>query len=244
MIRTGLGRPHHGGTSFLAPVVLAVVLPVVTSLVTAPSPVRAQEYREVGEINTGEYPDHRDSLPLSFRTMVHAGVGYGFPAGDWYNELDEDLAFDLGVRLAAGDRTYVHILYIHQNLVSPPFTFYGEDELIYQATTDTKVSEFFFLVGTQVDRHREQGISGYLEGGPGVQKITGTVEFGGFETSASESNLAVGVRVGLLIPLGRTLAADLGADARIKPGIIVDEEEPGGVLWGVRAGLAYQFPGD
>ncbi|MBU2502527.1 hypothetical protein KJ682_14430 [bacterium] len=239
MIRIGPGRRPSRGASFLVAVILAV-----TVLVTAPPSLRAQEYREIGEINTGEYPDRQESLPLSFRTMVHAGAGYGFALGDWYDGLDEDLAFDLGARLAAGDRTYIHVLYIHQNLVSPPFTFYGEDERIYQAATDAKVSEFFFLVGTQMDRHSEQGISGYIEGGPGVQKITGTVEFGGLETSVSESNLALGVRVGLLIPLGRALAADLGADARIKPGIILDEEEPGGVLWGVRAGLAYQFPRD
>ncbi|MGD9546510.1 MAG: hypothetical protein AB7V45_03075 [Candidatus Krumholzibacteriia bacterium] len=239
MIRIGPGRRPSRGASFLMAVILAV-----TFLVTVPSSLRAQDYLEVGEINTGEYPDRRESLPLSFQTMVHAGAGYGFPAGDWYNELDEDLAFDLGVRLAAGDRTYVHILYIHQNLVSPAFTFYGEDELIYQATTDAKVSEFFFLVGTQIDRRSEQGISGYIEGGPGVQKITGTVRFGGLETSTSESNLALGVRVGLIIPLGRALAADLGADARVKPDFVLEEEEPGGVLWGVRAGLAYQFPRD
>ncbi len=239
MIRTGTGNRPSRGASFL----VAVILAVTFLMATAPF-LRAQEYREVGEINTGHYPDRPESLPLSFRTMVHAGAGYGFALGDWYEGLEEDLAFDLGVRLAAGDRTYVHILYIHQNLVSPLFTFYGEDERIYQAATDTKVSEFFFLVGTQMDRHSEQGISGYIEGGPGVQKITGTVEFGGFETSASESDLALGVRVGLIIPLGRTLAADLGADGRIKPGIVIDQEEPGGILWGVRAGLAYQFPGD
>jgi len=60
MIRIGPGRRPSRGASFLMAVILAV-----TFLVTVPSSLRAQDYLEVGEINTGRIVSNSDAEKVS-----------------------------------------------------------------------------------------------------------------------------------------------------------------------------------
>ncbi len=177
----------------------------------------------------GAGPGPGDS-PL-FSVALGAEAGFATGEGDWYEGFEPSWGVGGRLRLTTHERTYLGLGVRHQTL--------GVEDLISGGDLDVD-TRLLVIEGTVgwISRGEAGASRAYLELGAAMIDHEITVASGGLESTVDRTEGAFVGRVGVLVPVGETVAIDLGGTWYYK-GLIFAENEPAGSLLGLQAGLTW-----
>lgn len=190
-----------------------------------------------------------------FRGLLTLGGGYGIAGGDWYEGFTSGVAFDLGARFAVSDYVYVGFSYRYQKLGVESYLenleiFDGVDFVSVEVDWDVHVSETFFIVGFMTDPLTDSTPLGYLEVGIGamnhvIEATASTQDLGSVPVNDDEMEYGLLVGGGGIFPFSKTVGVNVDGIMRtVRAGGGDGYESSLGVIFGVRAGIAFLLGGD
>ncbi|HPF70957.1 MAG TPA: hypothetical protein PLQ13_09820, partial [Candidatus Krumholzibacteria bacterium] len=138
-----------------------------------------------------------------------------------------------------GGKERITLGYQRQKGGSEEGTYYVDGIGDVSVSAEIHINEFQLLAGTAIGKTAPGAPFGYFEGGFVIlhHVISGTVSGYGSD-SYSETKLGAQLQLGGIIPVGKSVAFDLGVSAIVKSSLFSDDEA-GGFILGLHAGLAY-----
>jgi uncharacterized protein DUF4160 len=148
-----------------------------------------------------------------FRLSPFFGVGAGAGLGDWFEDLDGGLAWDVGARIGVGERSYIGASFRRQ-----PFEVDPSLERIEGVPIDWNVhmDEYLFLFGVTSRSTTATRRFAYLEGmfGGMFHSVHVTAQVNPPQQLHLEANkLGLGVGAGVVLPWTHASGFELGGSA-------------------------------
>ncbi len=225
-ITNEIGVARNGGA-----VPPASAQPNVSGVGVVPVPAQAQRGATLSSASS------RPKVERLFSVAIDAGVGFGMPAGTWFNSLEAGMNAQTGLRIMVGDRHYLHFAYRYQTLGKQSFLVY--DYGVESIAIETSIHEFQFMLG----RHTELALGevaktvGYAEFGIASLNHQFSADIGG--SPAGLNRFGFASQGGVLLMMSEAAAFDLSISAVWKPGW--SDNEGNGFVLGAHAGLTFLF---
>jgi len=220
--------------------------PPITGVTPTPEESRHDDlFHEVARPVDSDRPEKGDKLlQTRFAAALGAGVGYGRPYGNWFEGYGEGESYHASIRLAITGNFYVVGGYRYQRL---PWKGVDEGEMPSGPfAMDLEVRQMTFGIGLMPRRSDYRQAIPFLEFGMGrashrvndeLPLDDGAVDFADIASEVDKRLFFV--QAGILMPLGRELALELGVGA-VNTGrdlLQFDADADGGTIVSAQIGL-------
>ena len=152
-----------------------------------------------------------------------------------FSGLSDGVNYQAGARFMVGPRTYLRLLYRHQDLGHQTFDFFDGQPI----TTKASLREYMFLTGRHAPVFEKSSVRsvGYAEFGLSV--MDHRLNFHQYSSTESITKVGLVLQGGLLFLLSDKFALDASLGATWKSGF--SETKAGGLLLGARAGITLMY---
>ena len=156
--------------------------------------------------------------PKLFNVMFSGGVGYGKPAGGFYDRLESGLLYYGDVRFSISPLMYVKGAYRSEKMYDKTGPAYDNmtGEYIGDANLSVVARQYLVTFGFLSRPKSKTSIRSYAELGAGMVDHVATAELASWSDSVHEKRLLFAGEAGMFIPVHKQVGLDCGVSVLAK----------------------------